>query len=284
MMPRHPPLLLVLALLVPRLAWADSPGLQLYERGDYEAAAQSFSQVLAEPNRSPQERGETRVYLAASLHALGRLEEAQRQLELLAREHPEQRVDAVIFPPELVALAEAIRLRVDTERDYARKEAERERMAREEALRRPPPALPSHPVWLRPEVLGLYEFPRGGTVGAGLAYHQGLMEGAVRIWISTDPTSSPPRLTPTLQLQGGVLLGRGALRPHLGLRAILIPDSKNAGGGVVAGLRFSLPKGFVALLDVGLDHLFVTADESYVENSLTAQAGIGFDLQLPSGE
>ena len=71
MTPRHLPLL-VLVLLAPGLARATSPGLELYESGEYEAAAQSFSQVLADPRRSPQERGEARVYIAASLHAWGR--------------------------------------------------------------------------------------------------------------------------------------------------------------------------------------------------------------------
>lgn len=280
---RHLPLL-VLVLLVPRLAWADAPGIQLYESGDYEAAAQSFTQVLADPRRPPQEHGAARVYLAASLHALGRTEEAQQQLEVLAREHPEQRVDAVLFPPELVALAEAIRQRVDTEREYARKEAERERLAREEALRRPPPPAPV-PAYLRPEVLGLYEaLGRQGTVGVGLGYHRGLLEGTARVLVNGDPASSPPRLIPTFQLQGGVLLGRGAFRPHLGLRATLVPGARSYGGGAVAGLRVSLPRGFVALVDVGVERFFVTADDTYRDLALTAQAGLGFDLQLFSGK
>lgn len=280
-------LLCALVLLAPRLAWADAPGVQLYESGEYEAAAQAFTQVLADSQRPPTERGEALVYLAASLHALGRTEEAQQQLELLAREHPEQRVDAVLFPPELVALAEAIRQRVETEREYARKEAERERLGREEALRRPPPAAPAPPAYLRPEVLGLYEalnpHPQV-TVGAGLAYHQGPLEGTARMWIGSDPASSPPRFIPTFQLQGGVLLGSGAFRPHLGLQAILVPGAPSYGGGAVAGLRVSLPKGFVALVDVGVALFFVTADDTYQDIALMAQAGLGFDLQLTSGK
>jgi tetratricopeptide (TPR) repeat protein len=276
MISRHLPLL-ALVLLAPRFAWADAPGVQLYESGDYEAAAQSFTQVLEEPQRLARERGEALVYLAASLHALGRTEEAQKHLEVLAREHPEQRVDAVLFPPELVALAEAIRQRVDTEREYARKEAER--LAREEASRRPSTA------YLRPEVLGLYEaLGRQGTLGAGLAYHQGMLEGTARMWIGNDPASSPPRFIPTFQFQGGVLLGSGAFRPHLGLRAILVPGAQSYGGGVVAGLRVSLPKGFVALVDVGVDGFFVTPDDTYRNVAVTAQAGLGFDLQLTSGK
>ncbi|WNG39844.1 tetratricopeptide repeat protein [Archangium violaceum] len=285
MSPRHLHLL-VLVLFAPRLAWADAQSIQLYERGDYEAAAESFTRVLADPRRSSQELGEARVYLAASLHALGRTEEAREQLEVLARDYPEQRVDAVLFPPELVALAEAIRQRVDAEREYARKEAERERLAREEVLRRPPPPAPPPPAYLRPEVLGLYEaLGRQVTLGVGLSYHQGLLEGSARVLLNGDPTSSPPRvIPPTFQFQGGVLLGRGAFRPHLGLQAILPLGAQGYGGGAVAGLRFSLPKGFVAFVDVGVERFFFTADETYRKLALTTQAGLGFDLRLPSGK
>jgi tetratricopeptide (TPR) repeat protein len=276
MSPRHLALW-ALVLLAPSLAWADTAGVQLYESGDYEAAAQSFSQVLADAQRPPQERGEARIYLAASLHALGRTEEAQQQLELLARENPGQRVDPVLFPPELVALAEAIRQRVDTEKEYARKETER--LAREEASRRPPA------LWLRPEILGLYELlGRQGTVGAGLSFHRGALEGSARALLNRDPSSFPPRLFPTFQLQGGALLGSGALKPHLGLRAILVPGARSYGAGAVAGLRLALPKGFVALVDVGVDRFFVTADDTYRQTAVTAQAGLGFDLQLTSGK
>ena len=285
MIPRHL-LLLVLVLLTPGLARASSPDIELYESGEYEAAAQAFSQALADPQRSPQERGQARVYLAAALHALGRTEEAREQLERLARENPELRVDAVLFPPDLVALAEAIRQRVDTERDYARKEAERERLAREEALRRPPPPAPPPPAYLRPEVMGLYEaLGSQATVGVGLAYHRSLLEVGARALLNSDRASSPPRFFPTFQLQGGVLLGSGTFRPHLGLRAILVPGAQSYGSGAVAGVRIALPKGFVALLDVGADYFFVTpGDGTYRNLALTAQAGLAFDIRLPSGK
>ncbi|HEX8440692.1 tetratricopeptide repeat protein [Archangium sp.] len=282
MTPRHL-LLLVLLLLAPGFARADSPslqpGIQLYENGEYEAATQVFTQVLADPQRSPQERGEARVYLAASLHAQGRVEETRQQLEVLAREHPEQRVDGVRFLPELVALAEAIRQRVDTERDYAQKEAERARLAQ------------GPPSYLRPEVLGLYEVVgRQGTVGLGLSFHRGLLEGGVRALLNRDPVFSPPKLYPTLQLQGGVLpgrgltLGRGLLKPHVGLRAVLVPGVDSYGAGAVAGLRYTLANGLVALMDVGADYFFLVRDDSYRNYAVTAQAGLGFDVRLPFGQ
>jgi tetratricopeptide (TPR) repeat protein len=288
MMTRHL-LPLLLLLLAPGRARADTPGIQpgihLYENGEYEAATQVFLQVLADSQRSPQERAEARVYLAAALHAQERVDEARQQLEVLARENPEQQVDAVRFLPELVALAREIRQRVDAEWEYARKEAERERLAREEALRRAPP-----PAWLRPEVLGLFEvLGSQWTLGVGLSYHRGLLEGGARVMLNRDPASSPRRFFPTFQLQGGLLpsrgltLGSGALQPHVGLRAILVPSVQSYGGGVVTGVRYNLSNGLVTLMDVGADYFFVTADDSYRRIAVTVQVGLGFDVRLPSG-
>lgn len=284
----RPLLPLWLLLLAPGLARAApsfiQPGIQLYENGEYDVAAQFFHQVLDDPRRSPQERGEARVYLAASLQAQGRVEEARQQLEFLARESPEQQVDDVRFLPELVTLAKEIRQRVDAEREFARKDAERERLAREEALRRAPP-----PAWLRPEAFGLYDaLGPQWTVGAGLAYHRGLLEAGARMMLNWDPASSPPSFRPTFQLQGGLLPGRflplgEALQPHLSLRAILVPGARSYGAGAVTGVRYKLPNGLVVLVDVGADYLFVTGDESYRRFALTAQAGLGFDVRLPSG-
>jgi hypothetical protein len=47
----------------------------------------------------------------------------------------------------------------------------------------------------------------------------------------------------------------------------------------VAGVRFKLRNGLVALLDVGGDYFFVR-DESYWPFAVTAQAGLGFDVRL----
>ena len=127
--------LLVVLLLVSGAAWAQTAGIERYEEGDFEAAARLFEQELAEPQLLPASRALTRIYLAASLYALGQVEEARKPLEALAREHPEQRVDPVRFPPELVALAEVIRQQVESERQLATREAELEK-AREEERRR----------------------------------------------------------------------------------------------------------------------------------------------------
>ena len=267
-MSRSQSLLLVLLLLVSRAAWAELPGTQLYANGEYEAAVQSFQQVLADPQRAPEEREEARVYLAASLHALGRVEEARRHLEVLAREHPGVRVDPVRFLPELVALAELIRQQLESEQAFAAREAELERQAREEALRRPPPP-PA--IYLRPETLGLVEaVDRRWTVGGGVALQRKSLEGSFRVQLG-DP--------PVFHLQGGVLLGSRDWRPFLGLRASLVPGLDSYAGGPVVGARLALPAGFVALAEVGADYFLASREERH-RVAVTGQVGLGFNLRL----
>ncbi|HEX8437814.1 tetratricopeptide repeat protein [Archangium sp.] len=265
---------LVLMLLLSSLAQAEPEGLQLYEGGDYEAAIQAFTRVLTAPDSTQKERDLARLYLAASLHAVGQVEQTQQHLEVLAREYPELRMDPVRFLPELVELAESIRARV-----------ERERMAREQALRQPPPqqapaASPApvvRAVHLRPEAFGLVEAlgllgsqQPTWQLGGGLAYGQGNLEGSARVLLGGSPI---------FHVQGGVLLGHAAFQPYLGLRAVLVPGEKSYGGGAVVGGRFALPAGFVALVDVGAEYL--PNDDDFVRPfALTVQAGLGFDIRL----
>ncbi|HYI02951.1 tetratricopeptide repeat protein [Hyalangium sp.] len=264
------PLLLLLALILvlPLAAWADPAGIQLYESGEYEAAAHAFEQTLADPQRASSERAKARLYLAASLHTLGKVEEARKHLELLAREHPEQSVDPDWFPPELVELAKVIREQIESESQFAARTAELERKAREEALRRPPPPLP---LYVRPEAVSLFEAVDGRwTVGAGATLRSSSLEGSLRVLLG-DP--------PAFHLQGGIQFGHAALRPFVGLRASLLPGLRSYGAGPAVGLRFALPAGMVGLAELGADYFFIGRDDRY-RFALTAQAGLGFDLRL----
>ncbi|NMO13521.1 tetratricopeptide repeat protein [Pyxidicoccus fallax] len=266
-MNRHLPLLLLLLGLP---AWATPTGIELYERGEYEAAVQGFQQSLEAPELSSEKRGLMRVYLAASLYALGRVDQAREHLELLAREHPEQRVDPVRFRPELVGMADIVRQRVEAEQAFAARAAEIERRAQEEALRSRPRAS----LHLRPEAVGLYEsMARDWTVGAGLAYQRQWLECGFRVMLGAAPV---------LNVQGGVLLGDRRMKALLGLRASLVPGLDSHGAGPLAGARFALPAGLVALADVSGEYFFLGRKDRY-RFAVTAQAGLGFgfDLQLP---
>jgi hypothetical protein len=250
---------LVILLLVSGVAQARSAGSERYDNGNYEEAARLFEQELADPQCLPECRARTRIYLASSLYALGRLEEARKVLEDLAREHPEQRVDPVRFPPELVEIAEVIRQRVESERQLAAREAELKK--RREVVS-----------FLRPEVLGLYEaVGRQGLLGAGVAIRRELLEGSVRVMLGS------PLL---FHLQAGVVPGRGMWRPFLGLRASLVPGLNGYGVGPVVGGRIALPAGLVGVVDLGADYFFAGQDDRF-RFALTAQAGLGFDVRLP---
>jgi hypothetical protein len=256
-------LLLVVLLLAGGSAWAQTAGVERYEEGDFEAAARLFEQELAEPRLSPASRALARIYLAASLYALGHVEEARKPLEALARESPEQRVDPARFPPELVALAELIREPIESERQRVMREAELQK-AREEERRRAAPRL-------RPELLGLFDaVDRQGTLGVGLAFQRKSLEGSVRVLVS-DP--------PVFQLQGGMMPGYGMLRPFLGLRASMLPGLNTHGAGAVLGGRLALPAGLVGMVDLGADYFFISRDDRK-RLAVTAQAGLGFDLHL----
>ncbi|MFL5346515.1 MAG: tetratricopeptide repeat protein [Hyalangium sp.] len=264
----HPRMfLLALLLLVSGPAWAQKTEVQLYEDGDYEAAVQLCQQELADAQRSSAQQAQTLVYLAASLHAQGQVEEARKQLEILAREHPEQQVDPVRFPPELVELAKVIHQRAEAEKEFAVREAQLQR-EREEALRRTPPTVP---LYMRPEALGLFEaVDRQWTLGGGVAFRRESLEGSLRALIGNPPA---------FHLQGGFVPGHGAWRPFLGLRASLVPGLKSYGAGPVVGARIALPGSWVGLVDLGGDYFFAGRDDRY-RFAVTAQAGLGFDLRL----
>ncbi|WP_224362356.1 tetratricopeptide repeat protein [Hyalangium versicolor] len=248
-------------------AWAQGAGVQLYENGEYEAAVQLLHEQLADAQPPSAERALARVYLAASLHALGQAEEARKQLELLAREYPEQQLDPVRFPPELVALSEAIRQQVISEREFAAREAQLLK-EREEALRRVPPA--PH-LFLRPEAFGLFDaVNRTGTLGAGASLRRESLEGSLRVLLGKPPV---------FHLQAGWLPGHGAWRPFLGLRAGLMPGLESYSAGPVVGARAALPGGMVGLVEAGADYFFLGRDDRY-PFAVTVQAGVGFDLRL----
>jgi predicted nucleic acid-binding Zn-ribbon protein len=303
--------LFLLLLLVPLTAWAkESPGVRLYERGEYQRAVRALTSEVKSKLRKPKDRALARVYLAASLHALGKTEEARQQLEVLAREYPAQRVDPALFPPELVELEQEVRAKTDPVQ-----QAERERLAAEEARRQQeaaaaeearrqqelaaaeearrqqaeeearrqqelaaqqvttPVEAPSR--WrLRPEATSFVDV-RGRSWGpaAGLTFGYGAVEGTARAVLGDYPA---------FELEGGVVFGSGFFQPRLALRGSVIPQARILGAGAMVGARLNLSPRFVVLGDVGAVYFRQPSPPQglplFTQFGVLATVGLGFNL------
>jgi hypothetical protein len=297
----------LLLLLLPLCTWAaELPGITLYERGEYSRASRALKGEVNNPKRTEAQRARARVYLAAALMALEKTEEARSQLEELARNHPEQRVDPALFPPELVELEKLVRSELQTER--LRQEAEQAELQRqaaaEEAARRkreeeaaarnqnPVEVGPRDEVQtsvsaepgpssfrLRPEVVGFSDasglFLPGTRssfgFGAGLSAGVGMFDGSARLLFGSA--------SPGVELDAGLVFGSGAFQPRVGLRGTFVPGlagSSAIGGGVSVGGRLALSSRFIALLDASIQGLSVP--EGYKSLVTMVSAGVGFNL------
>lgn len=303
--------LLLLLLLLPLTTWAAQlPGIKLYQRGEYAKASRTLKQEINNPRRTEEQRALARVYLAASLMALEKEDEAYEQLEELVRTYPEQRVDPALFPPELVELELKVRERMNAER--LRQEAEQAELNRiaaaEEAARRkreqeeaardrvtdgwpreePPPvqvsdARTAASFRLRPEVIGFTDVSgllpptSRSSLGFGLGVSAGLgmFDGSARALIGNQSLG--------MELDAGLLFGNGAFQPRLGLRGTLVPFFGGGialGGGGSLGGRVALSPAFTALVDVSYQ-AFAVPDEqksAYRSFVLMGSAGLGFNL------
>src|SRR5690606_18904339 len=102
----------------------------------YEEGVERFRALLENedvPFDNPEDLPRARAYYAACLIALGRVSEADQQLELILRDHPAWRPDPVIFPGKLVDRFTAVRLRLQSELESQAIQKQRER---EEAEKR----------------------------------------------------------------------------------------------------------------------------------------------------
>jgi len=93
--------------------------VQLFEQGDYPRARTALAQLVADPARDEREKGPSRLYLAATLHALNEAAAAFDALRELAALHPEQPIDPVLFLPDFIALAKKAAAQVALERQAA---------------------------------------------------------------------------------------------------------------------------------------------------------------------
>ncbi len=272
----RPSVLLCVVWLLPMVALAQSRGVSLYQRGEYEAARRSLERELLTPGLSEERQATARLYLAASLHELGDSSMTWTQLVELARSHPEQEVDPVLFPPEFVVLAAEARKRVEAERQPPPRVPDRtpeegptpteDPFAQDEE---PAAAGRSR---LLPEVFGFLD-PVGKAVGlgGGVTYGSGSFEVGARVLLGDQLGAGA---------QVGFVLGDGAFRPHLALRGTAIPGLSAYGGGPVVGARLALGSSLTALVDVGAG-LFKVSDDGYRSFVVTASAGLGFDLLSP---
>jgi tetratricopeptide (TPR) repeat protein len=274
------------------VALAQSRGVALYQRGEYEPARRALERELQSQSLTEKQRATARLYLAASLFELGDTSRTWAQLIELARSHPEQEVDPVLFPPEFVVLAGEARKRVGAERP-------RPPPPEPERPREEPPARPEEPVErdvqpvappedpfaqgdtepepsgrsrFIPEVFGFLD-PVGKAVGlgGGVTYGTGSFDVGARVLLGDQLGAGA---------QVGYVLGDGAFRPHLGLRATAIPSLSAYGGGPVVGARLGLGSSLTVLGEVGAE-FFTVSEEGYRSFVVSTSVGLGFDLLSP---
>ncbi|AKJ00621.1 hypothetical protein ATI61_12022 [Archangium gephyra] len=290
--------LLLLLLLLPLSTWAAQlPGIRLYQRGEYAKASRTLKQEINNPRRTDEQKALARVYLAASLLALEKEDEAFLQLEELARIYPEQRVDPALFPPELVDLELKVRAQLEVERrrqeaeqaelqrlaaaeDAARRKREQEEAARNQgqvvgSVDEPQVVAPVEPVStfrLRPEVTGYVDLwgtgSRGFGVGATLGF--GALDTSARLLPGPEGRWG-------LSLDVGYLFGRGMFQPRVALRGTGVVGV-GVGGGAVVGARLTLLPWFTWLVDVGIEKYIVSDQTRYRDVTLVASTGLGFNL------
>jgi hypothetical protein len=133
-------LLLGCGALAPRVRADDLTDFEkartLYEKRNYAGAAAAFMDMVGTDPPRISERLlllESRKYLGASLLFLGRAEEARGQFRLLLLQQPDNTIDPLAFPKDVVALFERIKNEVQSELKQTR---EAEARAREEELRK----------------------------------------------------------------------------------------------------------------------------------------------------
>jgi hypothetical protein len=260
-------LLLLILLLGPLAARADVPGVDLYERGEYEMAIRVLKEEARDRRNSEEERARARIYLAASMFALGLEFDARQELKELARRHPEERMDPALFPPELVELAEKARADVKAEAKTG------------EPVKPPPVEEPpvadevAASTWrLRPEATGFVDVLNRQSWGlaAGLTLGEGPLEGTVRAVLGRQVG---------VELEAGYLFGTGAFQPRVAVRGTFVPGLELWGGGAMVGGRLALSPQLTVLVDVGAE--VFSERTGYEQLVPMISAGLGYNLFSP---
>lgn len=131
-------LVVAVGLLMGSAAFADEladfeMGRVAYSGGRYQQAAERFGELLdpANPDRltSPDLVEQARMYRAAALIALGRIDEADEEIEAALRANPNAYPDPVIFPVPVVERFTDVRSRIRQQlEEQAREQARQERL------------------------------------------------------------------------------------------------------------------------------------------------------------
>lgn len=304
--------LVLLLWLVPMSAWAAKmPGIRLYEQGEYSRASRSLKAELRNSRRTAEDKARARLYLAASLLALGKQNEARQQIEELVRTTSEPQVDPARFPPALVEMEKQLRARLapppvepsQAEKDrlaaleadrLRREQEEAERLEREqEAAHKPPVVVEQRPVEpepqgpesedeapstfrLRPEVVGF------GDVAGQLSSGKSSVGVAAGLTVGSGLFEGSARAlfgdNPAVEVDAALVFGQGFFQPRVGLRGTWVPglSSTGYGGGVVLGARLGLSSRFIALVDVSAQKFSVP--EGFRDFAVMGSAGLGFNL------
>jgi tetratricopeptide (TPR) repeat protein len=163
-------------------------GTSSYDAGRYEEGAERLRQMLDSERvnglKEPRNIERARAYLAACLVALGRLEEAKREIDRIYRQNPVYIPDPVIFPGRVIDLFADERQRLKEEilkAERAKAEQEKEnRLKQEQAREKQQEYLNTlrqlaadesivvrHSRWIAAVPFGMGQFQNGDT---GLAY------------------------------------------------------------------------------------------------------------------
>jgi hypothetical protein len=111
---------LLFTCLVSANAWATNAALydaiRLHQEGEFAQAKRALSALAADLQLSDDDRTSAAEFLASSELALKDRDGARATLAELLRRHPDARLDTNLFFPELIALAEEVRIQLDAER------------------------------------------------------------------------------------------------------------------------------------------------------------------------
>jgi hypothetical protein len=119
------PFIFVLLLLASARGWsAPRVGLEqaigLYDSAKFSEATRAFESILADPTTAPADQDLARLYLAATFLAANDKESARAHLFAILKDKPASyAIDAVAFPPDLLALADSVRAEIERSRPAA---------------------------------------------------------------------------------------------------------------------------------------------------------------------